>query len=285
MPQSSLAVDEYAMNGCRARSARRSLRLALRNALLKSAGPRSFGLWLLLLTPSLAWALVGPAREAPEYSPYAVMVLNRRSADFCTAGVIAPDAVLTAAHCAGNLADTKVFFRGPGGKLIFVDAAAISINPAFKPKAARKRQISIDLALVRTVTPLPSEFKPLQIEAAAGVIPGQAYRILGYGRASEDVRGTSGVLRSGILTATGPKSPLLAWLADPHGTGLGGCTGDSGGPILALDKPALVAVAIRAKGAGGYYCGAVTEAVLIAPQLPWLEETLRSWGEPLGGAK
>jgi hypothetical protein len=86
------------------------------------------------------------------------------------------------------------------------------------------------------------------------------------------------VLRAGILSAAGPKSTFLLFLSDPGGTGLGGCTGDSGAPIFALDQPVLVAVAIRAKGAGGYACGASTEAVKIGPQLPWIRDTLQAWG-------
>jgi hypothetical protein len=103
-------------------------------------------------------------------------------------------------------------------------------------------------------------------------------RIVGFGRADEDVSGTSGILRAGILAVGSPRSQSLLWLVDPDGTGLGGCTGDSGAPILAVDQPVLVAVAIRAKGRDGYSCGAVTEAVQMGPQLPWVREMLRAWG-------
>jgi hypothetical protein len=75
-----------------------------------------------------------------------------------------------------------------------------------------------------------------------------------------------------------PKSPVLVWLTDPDGTGLGGCTGDSGAPVLAVGQPALVAVAIRARGDNGNSCGASTEAVLIGPQMPWVRKTLQAWG-------
>src|SRR5690242_13091586 len=61
------------------------------------------------------FALVGPAREAPEFAPYVVTVLDKSGgggASFCTASVLAQDIVLTAAHCVSNLANTRVFFRG-----------------------------------------------------------------------------------------------------------------------------------------------------------------------------
>ncbi|MGH6819753.1 MAG: trypsin-like serine protease, partial [Methylocella sp.] len=66
------------------------------------------------------FALVGPAREAPELAPYVVTVLDKigngggggGGPSFCTASVIAPDVVLTAAHCVSNLSNTRVFYRG-----------------------------------------------------------------------------------------------------------------------------------------------------------------------------
>jgi hypothetical protein len=47
-------------------------------------------------------------------------------------------------------------------------------------------------------------------------------------------------------------------------------------------------VAIRAKGKGGYSCGASTEAVQIGPQMPWIHEILqilRAWGTTRGMAQ
>lgn len=225
-------------------------------------------------------ALVGPAREAPEWAPYVLMVMAPEAgeASFCTASVIAQDVILTAAHCVADISETRAFFRTDSGKLVFIDVSAIAINPGFRRNAGRKRSLSIDLALLRLSAPLPDSFKPLEISTSATVAAGQAFRLLGFGRASETRSGTSGILRQGTVVARGPKSPLLLWLVDPAETGLGGCTGDSGGPVLSLDRPLLIAVAIRALGFGGYACGAMTEAVLIAPQLPWLRQTLQKWG-------
>jgi hypothetical protein len=230
------------------------------------------------------FALVGPAREAPEFAPYVVSVLDKSGggngggASFCTASVIAPDVVLTAAHCVSNLSNTRVFFRGDHSQLVLVDIASIAVHPEFRPKIGRKQLISIDLALLRLAEPLPRTFKPVELTDAGPVATGHPFRIAGFGRADESVSGTSGVLRAGILVASRPKSPVLVWLTDPDGTGLGGCTGDSGAPVLAIGQPALVAVAIRAKGNSGYSCGAMTEAVLIGPQMPWVRKTLQSWG-------
>jgi hypothetical protein len=229
------------------------------------------------------FALVGPAREAPEFAPYVVAVLDKSGgggggASFCTASIITQDVVLTAAHCVSNLSNTRVFFRGDHSQLVLVNIASIAVHPEFRPKIGRKQLISIDLALLRLAEPLPATFKPIELMDAGPVATGQPFRLAGFGRADESVSGTSGVLRAGILVASRPKSPVLVWLTDPDGTGLGGCTGDSGAPVLAIGQPALVAVAIRAKGNNGYSCGAMTEAVLIGPQMPWVRKTLQAWG-------
>jgi hypothetical protein len=237
---------------------------------------------MVLTAPVIA--LVGPAREAPEFAPYVVSVLDKSGggngggASFCTASVIAPDVVLTAAHCVSNLSNTRVFFRGDHSQLVLVDIASIAVHPEFRPKIGRKQLISIDLALLRLAEPLPPTFKPVELTDAGPVATGQPFRMAGFGRADESVSGTSGVLRAGILVASRAQSPVLVWLTDPDGTGLGGCTGDSGAPVLAIGQPALVAVAIRAKGNNGYSCGAMTEAVLIGPQMPWVRKTLQAWG-------
>jgi hypothetical protein len=226
------------------------------------------------------FALVGPAREAPEFAPYVVTVLDKSGggASFCTASVIAANVVLTAAHCVSNLSDTRVFFRGDHNQLVIVDIASIAVHPEFRPKIGRKQLISIDLALLRLAGSLPPTFEPVELTDAGLVATGRPFRMAGFGRADESVSGTSGILRAGILVASGPKSPVFVWLTDPDGTGLGGCTGDSGAPVLAISQPALVAVAIRAKGSNGYLCGGVTEAVLIGPQLSWIRKTLQAWG-------
>ncbi len=239
---------------------------------------------MVLMAPVLA--LVGPAREAPELAPYVVTVLDESGggggsgsdASFCTASVIAPDVVLTAAHCVSNRSNTRVFFRGGHSQLVLFDVASIAVHPEFRPNIGRKHLISIDLALLRLTEPLPATFKPIELTDSGPVATGQPFRIAGFGRANESVSGTSGVLRAGVLVASGPKSPVLLWLADPDGAGLGGCTGDSGAPVLAIGQPALVAVAIRARGNNGHSCGAMTEAVLIGPQMPWIRETLQAWG-------
>jgi hypothetical protein len=234
---------------------------------------------LAMLLPTSAVALVGPAIEAPEFDPFVAMVLNRSggSASFCSASVIAQNIVLTAAHCVTTPADTRVYFRDSQGQKILLDVASIAINPGYRPDAVRRRLVSIDLALVRLAEPLPSSFTPIDSFYSGPVNVGQMFRIAGYGIADEANHKTGGVLRAGNVVASGPKSSILLWARDPNNQGLGACTGDSGAPVFTAKQPVLVAVAVWAKGENGHLCGALTQAVLIAPQRRWIEDILRLW--------
>ncbi|MBO0734884.1 MAG: trypsin-like serine protease [Methylocapsa sp.] len=224
-----------------------------------------------------AGALVGPAQDAPQFAPYAVVVLDQTGGgtSFCTASVVAQNVVLTAAHCVGSLADTKVRYRISSGPAV-VGVEKIAINPQFKPEASNQGQFSIDLALLLLSEPLPSQFRPVQLAGIGPVRVGQRVVIAGFGITDEN-GGTAGALRAGVLVSSGPKTKF-AVLIDPRGTGLGGCTGDSGAPVFAGNEPRQVAVAIKANGEGGYNCGANTAAVQLAPQLSWISATLKGWG-------
>lgn len=233
-----------------------------------------------LASGTAAWALVGPSRIAPELEPYVVTVLNRSagSAGFCTASVIARSIVLTAAHCVSTPGDSRIFFRDGKGAPVLIEVASIAVNPGYRPDAIRRRLVSIDLALVRLAEPLPAAFTPIELAQSSAVEIGQKFLIAGFGVADENEGKTGGILRSGVLAASGPKSQILLWVTDPSGRGLGGCTGDSGAPILAFDRPVVVAVAIWAKGQNGRQCGALTQAVLVAPQRHWIDAIQTAWG-------
>jgi Trypsin len=171
---------------------------------------------------------------------------------------------------------TYYLWPGVAERLVFSGVASIAINPGYRPNTGQDTA-SIDLALVRLAKPLPSSFKPIELLHHFSVETGEPLRIVGFGHTDEEERGTSGVLRTAVLAANGPKSPVFMHLTSPAGYRLGGCTGDSGAPVFVIGRPALVAVAIRAKGEDGYACGADTEAVLTGPQLPWIHEILDAW--------
>jgi secreted trypsin-like serine protease len=75
-----------------------------------------------------------------------------------------------------------------------------------------------------------------------------------------------------------PLSTTLLWAEDPNKTGLGACSGDSGGPILSGDGAKVLAITTWSAGSGGgKRCGAVTQGPFVAPQRGWIDSVLRKW--------
>jgi secreted trypsin-like serine protease len=227
-----------------------------------------------------ALAIVG-GREDPALSRHAVMILNDRGG-FCSASVIAPDVLLTAAHCVASSAGHRVHWRDAGGEPVMVEPAAVAVHPGYVADAVKARKKSVDLALVRLAEPLPASFQPVALSAAPAPRPGETVTVAGWGVVSDAGADTGGHFRSvsvGIVEPYGPSS-LLLWLSSGRAAGAGACAGDSGGPVFA-DDGGIVAVTAFAEGASGRGCGALTQAVLVGPQRGWIDKTLQRWGRSL----
>lgn len=242
------------------------------------------GLFGAVLASGPAAAVVGPTLEPGPLAAHVVMVLERSAAGagFCSGVVVAPDVVLTAAHCVVRAADTRVHFKDASGQPVLVGVSDVATHPGFRHDAVRRRERSIDLALVRLASPLPGRFAPATLDTSRTVTVGQRFRLAGYGLGREDTATTGGVLRVGELAARAPLSAILLWANDPSGSGVGACTGDSGAPVFSDDAAVVVGISTWAAGVGRRNCGDLTQAVLLKPQADWIAKMLRLWGEPPG---
>ena len=231
--------------------------------------PKTFMLLAALAeTTTPAAAIVGRARETT--NPSVVMVLGRSAggAGFCSGVVLSANAVLTAAHCARSAADTRVHFKDASGAPVLLDVTRVERHPGFTSDAVIKRARSVDLAIVFTRQALPASFSPASLASATSSI-GASFTIAGFGVAADGAASTGGVLRAAGVALRAPASNLLLWLAGDGGA----CTGDSGGPVLD-SASAVVGVIAYAAGTGGKGCGALTQAVRVAPFLDWIESNL-----------
>ena len=228
-----------------------------------------------------AAAVVGPSVDGASLAPYVVMVLNRSgaTAGFCSAIVVNRDAVLTAAHCVPAGAALRVHYRGQDGQPILLPVVATVSHPDYNADAVRRRQRSIDLALVRLGSPLPDRFRPATIAAATpGAPEGTSFRIAGFGVTREGEGASSGHLRIATVEVRKPLSNVLLWARDPSGRGTGACTGDSGAPVFEAKSDAVAALTLWSAGQGTARCGALTQALWLAPQRVWIAGVLRQWG-------
>jgi hypothetical protein len=220
----------------------------------------------LLLASVPAWAIVGGTEASPGG---AVMVLSSKGG-VCTGLVLAPDTVLTAGHCAAG-GEHRVHFRDAAGAPVLVEIAARAVHPGYDAGAAKARRRSIDLALLRTATPLPERFAPVTLSAA---VPraGDSLTLSGYGAARPGDPRSTGTYRSVALPVIEPHGPsrILVWLRGGAG---GACQGDSGGPIATPDGGVLALSAWI-----GGPCGGLTQGVLLGPQRGWIDQRLGDWG-------
>ncbi len=227
----------------------------------------------LPLAATGAKAIVGGAEDQGPLARRSVMVLSSNGG-VCSAVVVAPDVVLTAAHCVTGADEHRVHFRDGAGEPVLITPAAKAVHPGYNAKAVETRQRSIDLALVRIPEPLPERFEPATLTAAKPA-KDETVTVGGYGLAREGDARTTGTFRTAPLTVTEPYGPsrILLW---SKGTGaMGACQGDSGGPMAS--GATVAAITSWSSPAGKTSCGGITQGILLGPQKDWIDRTLQGW--------
>ncbi len=228
-----------------------------------------------------ARALIGAAPDG-RFADRVAMVLIRGGdkAGFCSALVLSPRVLLTAAHCLRPLRDMAVHYRDAAGAPVIIPIDAARAHPLYRADAIKARVESIDLALIRTARPLDARFAAAAIADGGPPAIGARAIISGFGAVREGDWSSGGALRSVTLEVREPASNVLIWAADPTGKAAGACSGDSGAPIWSADGSAAIAIVAWAQAQHGRGCGGLTQGPLLAPLKGWIEETERR----LGGA-
>src|SRR3954449_1852432 len=125
---------------------------------------------VLFAAAAPAHAVVGGAvARDPNGVRRSVVRVESSRGELCSGVLIAPDLVLTAAHCVLQRAAYRVIAVDSAFRQRGVMAVAAALHPAFVPGTTPRTQPGVDLALLKLSQPLGPDFVPLDPRTAAPV--------------------------------------------------------------------------------------------------------------------
>jgi secreted trypsin-like serine protease len=241
---------------------------------------------LTLLLGAPAYAIVGGAEPSTEGIGRSVVTIVGSRGNFCTGSLIAPDLVLSVAHCVQPGATYKIVEYGANRQPQLKDVKRVVTHPSFNMQAMLAHRATADVSLLQLEI---AKKNPSPIGTpSAPLAAGDRFTVAGVGVTVRGDGKSGGTVRAADLIATGQPGTLQIRLVDPAGqgarAGLGACTGDSGGPVFENQqgKPVIVGVvswSTGPNGSGG--CGGLTGVTPLTLYRDWIVQTARQWGATL----
>ncbi len=239
---------------------------------------------LLGLLPGSAQAVIqGEVSRDPDGARSFVVRIESTQGEICSGTLIAPDLVLTAAHCVMHRAGYSVIAVDRAFRQRRIGVAAATMHPEFVPGTTPEEQPGVDLALVKLAQPLGADFMPLDPRSAGTIGTGDAVGIAGFGVVAENRRNTARTLRQAQLVSIGSLQVAnrVTVVTDrrrfAETAGAGACLGDSGGPILSGGPGGYRIVGVVSWSSGALQqngrrtaCGGFTALTPVAEHAGWI---------------
>ena len=238
----------------------------------------------LLLADTAGRAMVGNAETVADARSRPEVMILGSGGTFCSGVAIAPDLVLTAAHCVMLGATYRRVELDENGKPTLKDAVAVIQHPQFDIKSLFAHRATADFGLIKLKDPMAATPVPLA-SPRQRIAPGETFIVHGYGRSVRGDRNSAATLRAARLIATGHPGSLQLRLIDAATAdkrpGLGGCTGDSGAPVYQEDAGRLALIGVVSWAAGPNNtdgCGGLTGVTPLEIYRAWIVDTARKLG-------
>jgi S1-C subfamily serine protease len=227
---------------------------------------------MLLLASPAAYALGGSdtVDAGASLGDRVVMVLGSRG-NSCSGTAIRADVILTAAHCVRGAKQVVVAYFENGSPVLQRVRKVI-----VHPQASTNYRRTVDAAIVFLDEPLPPRFRKTELDEGDRVRePGEAAIIAGFGLQRSSNLRSGGVLRAANVVILPPPARRVVRIGIQTDGALSVCKGDSGGPIFGADMRLIGIVFGTEVDHQPALCGAVGQAIRIAPIRDWIDANLR----------
>jgi secreted trypsin-like serine protease len=233
-------------------------------------------------TPALA-VIGGIASQDVRGARASTLRIETSRGELCSGAAIAPELVLTAAHCLMGGGSVSVVSLDPNFRPRRHAVLAVMPHPSFVPGTTPRTQPGADLAMLRLSAPLPSDIQPVTL--GGGLWQGEVVTMAGFGLSVETNKKTARRLRETRLVNAGNYTTqnTVKVAVDPEARGetpgAGACRGDSGGPVLRGEIRSRDLVGIVSWSSGPLntrerrICGGFTAITPISEHRAWITES------------
>lgn len=245
---------------------------------------RLLSIALALATLSPAHAMVGGAPSAENGIGRSVVTIVGSRGNFCSGALIAPDIVLSAAHCVAPGATYKLVAYDARRRPTLLDVRRLATHPQFNAKGIQAHRASADVALLQLAAPPPGKAIAPYGEPRQPITVGTRFTVAGIGVTKHGDGKSGGTIRAASLVATSRPGNLQIRLVDPATNnaraGQGACTGDSGAPVFEAQNGRDIIIGVvswstAANNAAG--CGGLTGVTPLTLYRDWIAKTVRGW--------
>jgi secreted trypsin-like serine protease len=238
---------------------------------------------LVMSTAPMAIAMVGGAPV--DATAGSVLTIVGSRGNFCTGTLIAPDLVISAAHCTSPGATYKIVEYDDKRQPILRDIKRVASHPQFSAENILGHRASADVALLQLSEPMTTHTPALLGTPHQPLASGNVFKVSGVGVTIRGDGRSGGVAHTAPLVATGQPGTLQIRLVDPatnnDSPGLGACTGDSGAPVFETQNERAFVIGVVSWSTGPKNtagCGGLTGVTPLTLYRDWILQTSRNWG-------